>query len=55
MQARCGYTIIERMSEDHLTHLDESGQAKMVDVGAKPDTERVAVAGGEVLLKAGNG
>ncbi|RPJ48202.1 MAG: cyclic pyranopterin monophosphate synthase MoaC [Chloroflexi bacterium] len=39
------------MSEKHLTHLDESGQAKMVDVGAKPDTERMAIAGGEVLLK----
>ncbi len=39
------------MSETHLTHLDESGQAKMVDVGGKPDTERVAVAGGEVRLK----
>ncbi len=39
------------MSETHLTHLDESGQAKMVNVGAKPDTERVAVAGGEVQLK----
>src|SRR5512133_1544153 len=40
------------MSETHLTHVDESGQAKMVDVGAKPDSERVAVAGGEVHLKA---
>lgn len=40
------------MSEHRLTHIDESGQAKMVDVGAKPDSERVAVAGGEVLLKA---
>jgi cyclic pyranopterin monophosphate synthase len=39
------------MTDTHLTHLDESGQAKMVDVGAKPDTERVAVAGGEVHLK----
>ncbi len=39
------------MSQSHLTHLDETGQAKMVDVGAKPDTERVAVAGGEVRLK----
>lgn len=39
------------MPENHLTHLDDSGQAKMVDVGAKPDTERVAVAGGEVLLQ----
>ncbi len=39
------------MAEKNLTHLDESGQAKMVDVGAKPDTERVAIAGGEVHLK----
>jgi cyclic pyranopterin phosphate synthase len=33
-----------------LTHLDESGNARMVDVGAKPETERVAVARGEVAL-----
>lgn len=39
------------MSTPQLTHLDESGQAKMVDVGAKPDSERLAIAGGEVLLK----
>ncbi len=24
-----------------LTHLDEKGRARMVDVGDKPDTERV--------------
>ena len=34
-----------------LTHLDEHGRARMVDVGAKPDTERVAVAKGEVAMK----
>ncbi|NOH03492.1 MAG: cyclic pyranopterin monophosphate synthase MoaC [Chloroflexi bacterium] len=34
-----------------LTHLDESGRAKMVDVSRKPDTERVAVARGEVHMK----
>jgi cyclic pyranopterin phosphate synthase len=28
--------------EPKLTHLDESGSARMVDVGAKPETERVA-------------
>jgi len=39
------------MSEPRLTHLDESGQAKMVDVGAKPESERLAIAGGEVHLK----
>lgn len=36
--------------EHQLTHLDESGNARMVDVGAKPDTERVAVARGEVHI-----
>ena len=34
-----------------LSHLDESGRAHMVDVGAKPDSERTAVAGGEVLMR----
>jgi cyclic pyranopterin phosphate synthase len=32
------------MAEGHLTHLDESGRARMVDVGLKPVTERRAVA-----------
>lgn len=35
-----------------LTHLDESGRASMVDVGAKPDTERIAIAGGAVYMEA---
>ena len=35
---------------DHLTHLDEDGRARMVDVGAKDVTERVAVARGRVTL-----
>lgn len=34
-----------------LTHLDDSGRARMVDVGGKPETERVAIAKGEVLMK----
>ncbi len=33
-----------------LTHLDESGAARMVDVGAKPATERSAVAEGAVVM-----
>ena len=37
--------------EEHLTHLDEHGSARMVDVGAKPETERVAVAGGTVTMQ----
>lgn len=36
---------------NRLTHLDETGSARMVDVGAKGDTERVAVAGGEVVME----
>jgi len=34
-----------------LTHLDESGRARMVDVGGKPDTQRIAVAKGEVVMQ----
>ncbi len=33
-----------------LTHTDESGEVRMVDVGAKPDTSRRAVARGEIRL-----
>jgi cyclic pyranopterin phosphate synthase len=36
---------------DQLTHIDESGRAKMVDVGQKPVTERVAVARGSVAMR----
>ena len=34
-----------------FTHLDASGRARMVDVGDKPDTQREAVARGEVWLQ----
>ncbi|MBU0494323.1 MAG: cyclic pyranopterin monophosphate synthase MoaC [Chloroflexi bacterium] len=34
-----------------LTHVDERGQARMVDVGAKADTDRVAVARGVVCMR----
>ncbi len=36
---------------DSLTHLDEEGTARMVDVGSKLDTEREAVARGFVSMK----
>lgn len=32
------------MSSKLLTHLDADGHARMVDVGAKPETDRVAIA-----------
>ena len=34
-----------------LSHLDEQGRARMVDVGAKPDTQREAVARGLITMK----
>jgi len=34
-----------------LTHLDAQGQAHMVDVGAKTETEREAIAAGRVLMQ----
>lgn len=36
------------MSE--LTHINESGRAKMVDVGEKAITQRVAIARGEIVM-----
>lgn len=33
-----------------LTHLDESGQARMVDVGGKPETARSATASGRIRM-----
>lgn len=35
-----------------LTHLDESGAARMVDVGAKPETPRSATAEGRIRMSA---
>jgi cyclic pyranopterin phosphate synthase len=39
------------MSPNKLTHIDETGRARMVDVGDKPDTRRTAVAKGEIRLR----
>jgi cyclic pyranopterin phosphate synthase len=36
--------------EKRLTHVDEAGRAKMVDVGHKPETDRVASARGAVVM-----
>lgn len=35
-----------------LTHLDSEGNARMVDVGEKPSTRRLAVASGRVRMRA---
>ena len=44
------------MAEEHLqstslTHFDRAGRARMVDVGEKDETERVAVASGRVVMR----
>lgn len=39
------------MTENKLSHIDEAGKARMVDVGHKPDTTRVAVAKGAVRMQ----
>lgn len=38
------------VNASHLTHLDDTGAARMVDVGAKPDTAREATATGRITL-----
>ncbi|UAL30395.1 cyclic pyranopterin monophosphate synthase MoaC [Nocardioides rotundus] len=38
------------MSEQRLTHVDETGAARMVDVSEKQPTKRVATASGRVLV-----
>ena len=35
-----------------LTHFDSSGQAHMVDVGAKAETQRIARAAGRIVMQA---
>jgi cyclic pyranopterin phosphate synthase len=34
-----------------LSHVDQDGQVRMVDVGRKPESERLAVAAGEVAMR----
>jgi cyclic pyranopterin phosphate synthase len=40
----------ESAGADALTHTDDAGDVQMVDVGAKPDSSRRAVARGEIRL-----
>lgn len=38
------------MSEIKLTHFNDAGQAHMVDISAKTDTRRVAIASGKITM-----
>ena len=44
--------MTEAAGEPRLTHVDETGAARMVDVSAKPVTAREATAAGRVLVSA---
>lgn len=39
------------MINQKLTHIDENGKARMVDVSGKPDSSRTAIARGEIKMK----
>ena len=39
-------------SSPELSHFDASGQAHMVDIGAKADTRRIAIAAGSIRMQA---
>lgn len=36
---------------EKFSHLNDKGEANMVDVGAKPDQDRIAVASGKIFLQ----
>lgn len=38
------------MAVNKITHLDDEGRARMIDVGEKPESQRVAVARGTVRM-----
>lgn len=42
---------VQAAAEQQLTHIDEQGAVRMVDVSAKPDTERIAVAEGFISME----
>ena len=44
------YTASAKDARPSLSHLDSAGKASMVDVGAKPDTDRFAEARGRVTM-----
>jgi len=38
------------MTNQSLTHLDSTGKAQMVDISEKTSTQRIAIAGAEIIL-----
>ncbi len=46
-----GDDLLNDTRKPRLTHIDQGGNAQMVDVGWKPDTQREAVARGRVVMR----
>ena len=46
-----GSASVNAIMTEKLTHFDERGAARMVDVASKPETHRVAVAGGRIRMR----
>src|SRR5262245_56623656 len=42
--------MAEKSKGPALTHIDDGGEARMVDVSAKPATERTAIADGRIVM-----
>jgi cyclic pyranopterin phosphate synthase len=47
------HTTDDNEAKTTLTHFDESGNARMVNVGHKPETDRIAIATGRVAMAPG--
>ena len=45
-----GFSYNFNMTERRLSHLNQGGRPQMVDVGHKPNTERIAIARGEITM-----
>jgi cyclic pyranopterin phosphate synthase len=43
--------VTKKQPAAKLTHFDEAGAARMVDVGGKPETERLAIATGVISMQ----
>jgi len=43
-------TTDRRSGNQALTHFDDAGNARMVDVGGKPESERIAIATGRITM-----
>src|SRR5438105_1996524 len=50
-ESRVGRSRAMKTQPSHFTHFDAAGQARMVDVGGKEITRRLARAGGRIVMR----